>query len=213
MIALLGGTFDPVHLGHLHAARRAAEHLEVDCVSLVLSARPSHRDSPATSVADRWEMLRCAVASEPLLEADDSELRRVGPSYTVETLQAMRRRVGSVESITWILGWDAYRLLPTWHRWREVLNLTHLLIVRRPGQNAPLDEEMMAFDAAHATDELAHLHRDAAGFVMHLADPMLSMSSTAIRTALARGEDVRHLLPAAVWSYIKERHLYGGTPA
>ncbi len=213
MIALLGGTFDPVHLGHLHAARRAAEHLEIDCVHLVLSARPSHRGPPGASVEHRWEMLRRAVASDPLLEADDSELRRVGPSYTVDTLQALRDRLGSTESIAWILGWDAYRLLPTWHRWTDVLQLSHLFVVRRPGQSMALDVQMTRFDASHTTTDLAALRAAPSGFVMHLTDPMLPMSSTAIRSLLARGEDAGHLLPAAVWSYIKERHLYGGTPA
>lgn len=213
MIALFGGTFDPIHRGHLHAAHVVAARLQVSVVHLVLSARPSHRTAPSTSLADRWAMLELAVAGESGLAASDVELRRRGPSYTVDTLIEFARLAAADESLTWVLGWDAYRLLPTWHRWREVLDFAHLVVVRRPGQDAPLDDVMSAFDAAHLTADLARLHDERFGSVLHLPAPMMAVSATDVRRRIAHGEDVSGLLPAAVWTYIKERHLYGGATA
>lgn len=213
MIALFGGTFDPIHRGHLHAAHAVAVRLQVDVVHLVLSARPSHRDEPGTRLADRWAMLALAVEQEPGLVASDVELHRSGPSYTVDTLIEVAQDAAPEEPLTWVLGWDAYRLLPTWHRWQEILDFAHLLVVRRPGQDAPLDDVMNAFDAAHSTVDLARLHHQRSGQVLHLPAPMMPISATDVRRRIACGEDVSGLLPAAVWTYIKERNLYGGATA
>lgn len=213
MIALFGGTFDPVHLGHLHAAHRVADRLGVKPVRLVLSARPSHRDVPGASLEDRWRMLELAVQGDRALVADDMELARTGPSYTVETLEVLRAREGDTVPIVWVLGWDAYRLLPSWHRFRDVLELAHLVVVRRPGQDRALDETMTELTQACAVQAVGELDRWPAGCVLRITESMLPISSTLVRTRIAAGEAADDLLPPAVWTYIKSHNLYGGPTA
>jgi nicotinate-nucleotide adenylyltransferase len=208
LIALFGGTFDPIHNGHVHAANAAAAALAVDCVHMVLAARPKHRTAPIATVEDRWAMLELAVAAEPRLRADDREVRRGTPSYTAETLEDVRREAGRHESVAWVLGFDAYRGLPAWHRWRDLVTLAHLVVLRRPGHEASLDATMQQFTQLHRTDDLERLRASACGCVYFVEADMLSISSTDIRAKLARGEDVRQLLPSAVSTYITNRQPY-----
>jgi nicotinate-nucleotide adenylyltransferase len=208
LIGLFGGTFDPIHLGHLHAADTALNVLDLDCLRLVLSARPSHRQAPIASAEHRWTMLQLAVADRARLIADDTELRRSEPSYTVVTLEDLRSRIGERESLAWLIGWDAYQDLPTWFRWREMLELTHLVVVRRPGQGRPLEGTIEAFSRAHYAPALEALHAEPAGCVHFMTSPMLDISASEIRNALAAGRDVADLLPPAVWAYIRQRELY-----
>ena len=139
MIGFLGGTFDPIHNGHLHAATSAAAALDLERVNLVLAARPKHRAQPFASIEHRWAMLELAVAGNERLRADDREIRRGTATYTVETLEEVRVRYGAEMPLVWLLGWDAYRGLPTWHRWRELARLAHLAVLQRPGDDAQLD--------------------------------------------------------------------------
>jgi nicotinate-nucleotide adenylyltransferase len=207
LIGFLGGTFDPIHNGHLHAATTAAAVLGLERVHLVLAARPRHRTPPQTSIEDRWAMLELATGHDGLLQADDREVRRATASYTVDTLEAWRAEHGGSAAIVWLLGWDAYRQLPTWHRWRDLLGLTHLAVLRRPGSVGDLDAPMRDFTAAHRAD-VATLRARPAGNVCFVDAPMLAISSTDIRARLARGEDVAQLLPRSVWTYITTHRLY-----
>jgi nicotinate-nucleotide adenylyltransferase len=209
LIAFLGGTFDPVHLGHLHAARTVRDALACAEVRLVLAARPSHRSTPVASIEDRWAMLRLAVAGEPGLVADDSEVNRGTPSYTIESLRAARDVRGPTVPLAWIVGWDAYRLLPTWKAWRSLLEVGHLVVVRRPGESDGLDPEVAAFTVAHRTHDPARLQRSPAGAVYVLEAGMLDVSASEIRARCGRGEAVAHLLPESVWTYICSNQLYG----
>lgn len=209
MIAFLGGTFDPVHLGHLHAARTVRDALACAEIRLVLAARPSHRALPVASIADRWAMLCLAVEGQPGLVADDSEMNRGTPSYTIDSLAVARAAHGPETPLVWIVGWDAYRLLPTWKSWRDLPAAGHLLVVRRPGEASPLDAEMEAFTRRHRARDIAAMQRSPAGTVYVLEAGMLDVSASDIRRRCARGEAVEHLLPAPVWSYIRSRQLYG----
>lgn len=209
MIGFLGGTFDPIHNGHLHAGRAAAALLKLERVHLVLAARPSHRAQPSATIAQRWAMLRLAVADESVLVADDREVRRGAQSYTVETLEELRVECGARAPLVWLLGWDAYRELPTWRRWQELLKLAHLAVLRRPGSDTELDATMHAFTAAHRVDDAALLHRSPAGALLLFSTPMLSISSSDIRARLSRDESVSQLLPQSVSTYIENHQLYG----
>jgi nicotinate-nucleotide adenylyltransferase len=142
------------------------------------------------------------------LRADDREVRRGTPSYTVDTLEDVRREAGHTESVVWVLGLDAYRGLATWHRWRELVALAHLLVLRRPGHDVSLDATMQAFTRAHCSDDLDRLRTSACGCVHFVDADMLSISSTDIRAKLARGEDVLQLLPSAVSTYITKHRPY-----
>lgn len=208
MIGFLGGTFDPIHNGHLHAARCAAMLLSLSRVHLVLAARPVHRVQPSATIAQRSAMLELAVGGDTLLAADDREVRRGTRSYTVETLEELRREWGVDASLVWLLGWDAYRGLPTWRRWRELLGLAHIAVLRRPGSEPDLDATMTGFTAAHRVDDAMQLHKTAAGCVLIFSAPMLPISSTDIRARLAHGDDASQLLPSTVWTYIDNHQLY-----
>ncbi len=213
MIGFLGGTFDPIHNGHLHAADTAAVALELDYVALMLAARPQHRASTHATIEQRWSMLELAIWGHDRLRADDREMLRDRASYTIDTLDELRAQHGSSASIVWLVGWDAYRQLPTWHRWRELLRRAHLGVLRRPGCDAALDPDMQRFTGAHRVDAAATLRMRPAGNVCFIDAPMLSISSTDIRARLGRGEDVGQLLPPRVWTYIRAHDLYAGPPS
>ena len=202
MIAFLGGTFDPVHNGHLHAARVAAQVLSCP-VRLVLSAHPPHRAHPQASAEQRWALLELACAAEPDLQPDDIELRRGGPSYTVDTLEALRLRHGD-EPLSWIIGTDAFNDMHTWRRWRNVLELSHLLVLQRPG--ADLEGAALKFYGEHRDRDL---ERRPAGGIRLLDEAMLPASASAVRALIAQGGNARHLLPQGVSTYIKRHGLYG----
>ena len=210
MIGFLGGTFDPIHNGHLHAAITAATVLDLERVNLVLAARPEHRSQPFASIEHRWAMLERGAAGDARLRADDREIRRGTPSYTVETLEQERAQCGPDTPIVWLLGWDAYRALTTWHRWDELASLAHLAVLRRPGSDESLDQTMRVFTSTRRSDDATALHRRPAGGVYFIEVPMLAVSSTDIRMRLQRGESVEQLLPSAVSTYIKEHQLYRG---
>lgn len=214
MIGFLGGTFDPVHLGHLHAASQAVSQLALDSLHLVLSARPPHRGAPRASIEHRWAMLQLAAAGLERIEADDREIRRApGPSYTVATLEEIRREVGAHRSVIWLIGWDQYRELAGWYQWDRLPTLAHLGVLRRPGQEGALSAGLETFTAQRRTRELARLRREPSGLVWFLQAEMLPISASEIRHRLAANEPVDGLLPAAVASYISDQHLYdGGLP-
>jgi nicotinate-nucleotide adenylyltransferase len=218
LICLFGGTFDPIHLGHLHAARSVCAALQLVSIRMLLSARPGHRAEPGATTSQRWQMLELACVDDPRLVPDDTEVRRaerVGrPSYTVETLEEVRARHPHAV-LGWVVGSDAYAELMTWHRWRELFDLTHLVVLQRPGSSLQLSGELAAVTVQRRLDASP---RSPAGGVLMIEAPMKNISSTVIRQALARvGQDaagrddpaVADLLPAAVYTYIKNQHLYG----
>ena len=213
MIGLYGGTFDPIHLGHLHAARSVCSKLGLARLRLLLSARPGHRDAPSAPVEARWTMLRLACANDPALVPDDLELRRAvrqtAPSYTVDTLLEVRLALPD-EPLLWVIGSDALAGLPTWHRWQELLDLAHLVVLHRPGRalpNAGPVAELMA--ARRVETASAALRSKPAGSIVVLELEMLPISATAVREALAKGAPVDKLLPPAVATYILQHRLYG----
>jgi nicotinate-nucleotide adenylyltransferase len=221
LICLFGGTFDPVHLGHLHAARVVCDALQLPEIRLLLSARPGHRAEPGASVEQRWRMLELACEHDPRLRPDDTEVRRakaIGrPSYTVETLEEVRAGRSSAV-LAWVVGSDAYREITSWHRWRELFDLTNLVVLLRPGAPFRLEGELARLTAER---RLAAAPCDPAGGVLVLEAEMQDISSTAIRRALAgvgqagrkrrkgSAAAVADLLPPAVYTYISDHHLYG----
>jgi nicotinate-nucleotide adenylyltransferase len=213
LIGLYGGTFDPVHLGHLHAGRSVCAELGLTRLRLLLSARPGHRDAPSAPAAARWAMLCLACAEHPMLVPDDLEIlraaRQAAPSYTVDTLLALRRAHPDAP-VLWVIGSDALAGLPTWHRWRAVPELAHLVVLQRPGavlpQTGPVGELLAARRVETAAPELRSAP---AGAIVVLELEMLPISATAVRDALTAGAPVDKLLPPAVNTYIQQHRLYG----
>lgn len=202
MICLFGGTFDPVHDGHLHAANVAADALNADEVRMVLAAKPRHKAVPLASIGQRWEMLQKACASDARLVADDIEMQPSGPSYTVDTLLAVRAR-SAEETLFWVVGTDTFRELPSWHRWQELLNLAHLVVLERP--QSALDPDMQSFYEQHRVDEVPQTR---AGSILGVDAAMLDISATEVRRRVATGASIEHLLPGGVCTYIRTHGLY-----
>ncbi|MFJ2322652.1 nicotinate-nucleotide adenylyltransferase, partial [Pseudomonas sp. NPDC087817] len=155
-IGVLGGTFDPVHIGHLRGALEVAEALALDELRLTPSARPPHRDTPQVSAQDRLAMVECAVAGVPPLVVDARELQRDKPSYTIDTLELMRAEMPAETQVFLLLGWDAFCGLPTWHRWEELLQHCHILVLQRPDADSePPDALRNLLAARSVCDPLA----------------------------------------------------------
>ena len=196
--ALLGGTFDPVHIGHLHAARAVRAELGLASVTLVLSVRPPHR-AVAASAAARWRMLRLAVADEVGLEASDIELERGGPSYSIDTIDIF---AAAGDTVVWILGSDGLDAFTTWHQYDAFATRCHVAVVARP------ESEVQALPGFRQALQADCLARQPAGLVFVARSAMLDVSATAVRRLAARGEDASRLLTPAVWNYIRRRGLY-----
>ena len=195
--AFLGGTFDPVHIGHLHAARAVANALGVPSVTLVLAAEPPHRAARA-SAADRWEMLRLAVSDDAALGASDVEFRRGGPSYSIDTIESL----GDGDPIAWIVGSDGLGTFSTWHRFRAFAERCHIVVVVRPGTS------VTGLPGFGRVNDPACLARRECGCLFVLSHPMLDISATRIRRILSVGGDASALLPSPVWTYVRQRGLY-----
>ena len=205
-LGVLGGAFDPVHIGHLRGAIAVREHLGLERVDLLPAAQSPLKDTATVTAADRLAMLEAAVRGVPGLGVDARELARKGPSYTVDTLIELRREVGQAMPLIWIVGKDILPALPKWSRWQQLLELAHLVILERPGSDSPPLAVTQWLDQ-HRIDQNALL-TSAAGVVMTLDQPVLDIASSDIRTLLAAGRDPRFLLPDVVMEYITQHKLF-----
>ena len=210
MFVLYGGTFDPVHNGHIAIARAACATLEAD-VHLVPAADPPHRPPPGAAAGHRAAMLQLALADQPGLLPDLRELARDGRSYSIDTLHGLRAELGVDAPIALLVGADSFLALPTWKSWRELFDLAHFVVASRAG--SPLDAGPPPLLAAalrgrEATSPDA-LRRQPAGRVLYLRQPLQPQSATAIRHRIAAGLPWRDLVPPAVADYIRSHGLYG----
>lgn len=204
LVGLYGGTFDPVHRGHIHAALAAREELSLAEVRMVLSARPGHRSMPAGGANHRWQMLHRVCNVTPGLVADDIELQRIGPSYTIDTLIHWRSAYPAAIPC-WIMGQDAFATLPVWHRWDELMQWCNIVVLPRPGDERAEPYEVQQLCEQH---EATQMSDDKLGQIYRVQRPMQEMSATDIRQRLAQGLAVKHLLADTVYTYIKQHHLY-----
>jgi nicotinate-nucleotide adenylyltransferase len=193
-LGVLGGTFDPIHNGHLAVADAAIECVDLDEVILVPTGNPPHRPPAVASAARRLAMCKLATADDPRLSVSDLELKREGPSYTLDTLLALRGANPHAE-LYLVLGWDAASQLRSWHRPDEVMALAPVIIVARPGRPAPSEEDI----------ESAGLQRDR---VLVCSRPTPSVSGSEIRRAIAAGQSISGKVPEAVERYIAAEGLY-----
>lgn len=204
-IGILGGTFDPVHFGHLRSALEVCLQLELDHVRLIPCAVPPHRQQVVASAQLRRLMLELAVKSVPQLVVDDRELHREGPSFTVDTLLSLREQF-SDNPLFLILGTDAFRGLSSWSRWQQIIQLAHIVVVQRADESLNLDNNMQNWYQQHlAAADDRYLP---AGKIWPLTVTPLAISATQIRQALAAGTAVNFLLPEAVIALIEQLALY-----
>jgi nicotinate-nucleotide adenylyltransferase len=196
-LAIFGGTFDPVHLGHLSVAWEAAELLDAE-VRLLPASVPPHRTAPIASAEQRVAMLRAALQGQSRLTLDTRELQRSGPSYTIDTFIELRAEQGE-RPLVLLIGADAFAGLPSWHRWRELFDVAHIGVLSRPGIEAVLSDELQEMIAGRRVDDAAALRHVSAGKLIELAVTPLEISATRIRELLAAGRDPRYLLPAGLF--------------
>ena len=207
-IGILGGTFDPIHYGHLRPALELLDTLELAEVRFVPCRIPAHRGVPLVTADQRLALVRLATAGQPGFVTDDRELRREGPSYMVDTLTSLREDLGQQRPLCLIVGTDAFRELHTWHRWRDLTGLAHIVVMQRPGVLMPLESVLEEFVTPRVIYDAFALRRKPAGGILFQPVTQLNISATQIRALLARGQSPRYLLPEAVLAIIHGRALY-----
>ncbi len=209
-----GGTFDPIHLGHLAIACAARDELAA-LVHLVPAADPPHRAAPGATAEQRAQMLELALAGQPGLQLDRRELQRAGqqlaPSYTVETLRELRQALGPATPIAWLLGADAFVELHRWHQWEALFELAHFVIAARPGTSLDLRDapQLAAAVQGRWSANADELVAAPAGRLWQLHHPLRGESASAVRAQIAAGGAWQALVPAAVASFIAREGLYG----
>jgi len=207
MIGIFGGTFDPIHYGHLRPALEVQQALGLEQVRFIPLAVAVHREQPAATAEQRLAMVRAALAGQPGFVLDDREVRRSGRSYTLDTLQELHReQPGAIWCL--FVGGDAFNELLTWHRPLEILELAHLVVMQRPGSGPPDDPQLARLLAERGCRDPAGLQTAAAGRIFLQPVTQLDISATAIRAGIAAGSNPRFLLPDPVLEIIEERRLY-----
>lgn len=211
-VGILGGTFDPIHYGHLRLAEEMLELAGLSQIRFVPAGIPPHRTQPQVSAQHRGAMVRLAIADQPAFALDEREIRRSTFCYTVDTLCELRAELGAGQPLCLLMGADAFLQLHTWHQWERLFELAHIVVGYRPG--FPLDQRIHVATAAlqsHYRQRLcsaAGLSQRPAGGVAVLAIPELDISATLIRSRVAEHRSIRYLLPNAVADYIHQHHLY-----
>jgi nicotinate-nucleotide adenylyltransferase len=208
-LGIFGGTFDPVHNGHLRTAFELREALHLSEVCFLPTGNPPHRDQTLGSAEQRLALVRAAVADEPGFTVDDRETRRSGPSYSVDTLAELRAE-SPRRSICLLLGMDAFLGLPNWHRWREILELAHVVVAHRPGWKAPTQGPLGEVMVDRGTGSVRELHESTAGKVFVRPVTQLEISSTELRQLIGRGRNPRYLVPDSVCNLLAETGWYAG---
>jgi len=207
MIGILGGTFDPVHFGHLRPALDIQQALGLEEVRLVPCNNPPHRPQPVASREQRVAMLKAAASQHPVFRVDTREFDREGPSYTLDTLKSFREEMGEV-GLCLLMGMDAFINLPSWHRWRELIDFCHMVVMTRPGVVVPGQGELADFTSQHRVPDAALLETRASGMLWFQPVTLLDISATQIRALLGKQQDAGFLLPQGVLDIIHHENLY-----
>lgn len=210
-LGILGGTFDPVHYGHLRLAEEARRDLGLAEVRWIPAGQPAHRTSPQASAMQRLAMVRLAILGNPGFTLDDSEALGEAPSYSVPTLERLRAQLGSRRPLVLLMGTDAFLGLSSWHRWRELFGLAHLAVATRP--NYALTGDIMEPSLANEFHQrrissAAEIGASPAGRIIPFGITALDISATTLRVEIRAGRGVRYLLPDPVLDYIGAHKLY-----
>jgi nicotinate-nucleotide adenylyltransferase len=210
-LGLFGGTFDPVHFGHLRLAEESIAHLGLGGVRWIPAGQPPHRGTPQVTAQQRLEMVHLAMANNARFLLDPSEVEAAAPSYTVHTLERLRRELGGEQSLVLLVGADAFAGLATWHRWRDIFALAHVAVSHRPGfpvEISSLPHELATEFNDRRLANVDGLKASPAGGIVTFAMTQLAISATQIRKLLANELSARYLLPDSVLDYIQTHSLY-----
>jgi len=211
-IGILGGTFDPIHYGHLRLAEEMLELADLRQIRFIPTGIPPHRAAPLVSAQHRSAMVRLAIADQAAFVMDEREVSQTTPCYTVDTLRELRAELGEIQPLCLLMGGDAFLQLHTWHEWEQLFELAHIVVGYRPGFT--IEERIHAAIPAlrsHYQKRLCSvsgLSQNPAGGVVELVIPKLEISATMIRNRVAENRTIRYLLPNAVANYIQQHHLY-----
>ncbi len=206
-LGIFGGTFDPIHFGHLRSAFELRQALELQQVRLIPCGIPPHREPPVAAGSHRLAMLQTAVDGVRGLAVDDRELKRTGPSYTADTLLSLRQDYPQTP-LCLIMGADAFASLNRWYRWETLLENAHIIVAFRPGVPLPERGPVAEALAARRVTSGSELRRDAAGAILPWQVTQLEISSSEIRAMVGKGQSPRFLMPESVWELIRRRRLY-----
>ncbi len=211
-IGILGGTFDPIHYGHLRLAEEMLELANLRQIRFIPTGMPPHRDAPLVPAHHRSAMVQLAIADQPAFVLDDREVRQTTPCFTVNTLRELRAELGAAQPLCLLMGGDAFLQLHTWHEWEQLFELAHIVVGYRPGftieeriHNAPAKLRLHYQQRLCSVDALSQ-HPN--GGVLELVIPKLEISATLIRNRVAENRTIRYLLPNTVANYILQHHLY-----
>ena len=211
ILGVFGGTFDPVHFGHLRLAEEAISHLGLSAIRWIPAGRPPHRGTPEVTAAQRLAMVLRSTAENARFFVDPAEVDAERTSYTVETLERLRAELGADQPLVLLVGADAFAGLSSWHRWHDLLALAHIAVAHRPGfpvAAARLPPELALEFSARYTLDAAALGGAPGGRIVSFAMTQLAISATQIRQLLVNGQSPRYLLPDAVLDYIQLHQLY-----
>jgi len=206
-LAIFGGTFDPVHYGHLRCAEEARSQLGLEKVYLLPSGTPPHRNVPQASTPQRMDMLRLAQGEFPALGIDDRETRRSGPSYMVDTLMELKAELPG-RPILLLLGQDVANDLHTWHEWERLFDFAHIVVLTRPGSTAEYRQDVAKKIDRRTCSDAQILLDSQSGGVLYLGVASVDVSATMIKSIIRLGRSPGSMMPRAVWDYINENHLY-----
>jgi len=212
MIGLFGGTFNPIHFGHLRSAVELCDQLELRQLHLMPCAQPPHRELPSVSARDRLKMIESAIVGEQRFIADDRELLREGPSYTIDTVESLHKEFNN-DPICMMLGMDSFLLLNTWQQWEKITDYAHIVIMHRPGWRIDddknnLPEDLRRFLEKRLVNDINQLCHAPIGSIATHSVTSLDISSSHIRSLVESGKSPRYLLPDSVWELIQKQNFY-----
>lgn len=210
MIGILGGTFDPIHLGHLHLANTVQKKANLQHINLIPCYQSPLRELPIASAKDRAKMIKLAIGEYPHLQLDEREINNPTLSYAVNTVESIRCEIGPQTPLCLIMGDDAFAKFTSWHQWKKILELAHLIVTTRESLLNPIvySDKIIKILHQHQTPLVNNLSTKASGYIWLVDIKPLNISATKIRTIIKNNQDAQTFLPAKVWQYIRKHGLY-----
>lgn len=206
---MVGGTFDPIHIGHLRSAIELREILSLDTVHMVVNRMPPHRQAPGVTPEDRLAMVQAAVASLEGVIADEQEIQRSGPSYSVLTLESLRDQYGPEARLVMALGMDAFEHLAEWYEAERIFELAHVVVMNRPGADLTWTPRLASLIAHREVEDITTLMQQPYGSLAFVSLPCpIEISATELRNRIKEDLSIRFLVPTSVEEIIRERKLY-----